>query len=151
MSVLGGIRVGPRALRWTSRRRDDAGASAVEFALVATLLITLLFGIIQYGMYMWAIQAGSHAAREAARRLAVASNCTTLQTYVEDRVDSVATNTPTVTRSVITVNGDDAVTVRIQFHSLDLNFPFVPFINDGAVDESATSRVENTPAAATAC
>ena len=31
---------------WT---RDDSGASAVEFALVAPLLIGLLLGVIEYG------------------------------------------------------------------------------------------------------
>ena len=37
-----------RALR--RRARDDRGAAAVEFALVALLLFTLLFGIIEFGL-----------------------------------------------------------------------------------------------------
>lgn len=31
--------------------RDESGAAAVEFALVASILFTLVFGIIQYGFY----------------------------------------------------------------------------------------------------
>src|SRR5437868_13503743 len=51
------------------RRRGDRGASAVEFALVSPLLFTLLFGIIDYGLYFadaLSVQQGvSDAAREA--------------------------------------------------------------------------------------
>lgn len=32
-------------------RRAESGASAVEFALVSTVLFVVLFGIIQYGMF----------------------------------------------------------------------------------------------------
>ena len=50
-------------------RRADRGASAVEFALVSPLLFTLLFGIIDYGLYFadaLSVQQGvSDAAREA--------------------------------------------------------------------------------------
>ena len=53
------------------RRGDERGAAAVEFALVGVLLFTLLFGILQFGMWFWAWQAGGHAAREAARVAAV--------------------------------------------------------------------------------
>jgi TadE-like protein len=66
----------PRALGRTVRRaigggcfRKDRGASAVEFALVSPLLFTLLFGIIDYGLYFadaLAVQQGvADAAREA--------------------------------------------------------------------------------------
>jgi Flp pilus assembly protein TadG len=48
----------PRGVRSTGRRaigqrrrREDRGASAVEFALVSPLLFTLLFGAIDYGLY----------------------------------------------------------------------------------------------------
>ena len=32
-----------------SLRHDEAGASLVEFTVIATLLFTLLFGIIEFG------------------------------------------------------------------------------------------------------
>src|SRR5947209_4370072 len=51
------------------RRQGDRGASAVEFALVSPLLFTLLFGVIDYGLYfadVLSVQQGvSDAAREA--------------------------------------------------------------------------------------
>ncbi|GEP33138.1 hypothetical protein NSZ01_09060 [Nocardioides szechwanensis] len=54
-----------------SRRRDD-GAAAVEFALVAPLLILLLMGIIGYGYMLSFRQSISQAAAEGARAAAVA-------------------------------------------------------------------------------
>jgi hypothetical protein len=61
------------------RRREDRGASAVEFALVSPLLFTLLFGAIDYGLYFadaLTVQQGvSDAAREATLSVgSVASN-----------------------------------------------------------------------------
>jgi len=46
---------------------DDAGSSAVEFALVLMLLVVLLFGIIQYGYTFFEYIQVAHAAREAVR------------------------------------------------------------------------------------
>lgn len=55
----------------TARRRDDNGASAVEFALVLPLLVLLLFGIISYGVMLSFRQSLSQAAAEGARAAAV--------------------------------------------------------------------------------
>ena len=41
----------------------------------------------------------------------------------------------------------DTVVVTVEFRSYDLNLPFVPFIGDGVVKSSATSRVDYAPAA----
>lgn len=47
------------------------------------------------------------------------------------------------------------VRVTITYNSIDLHFPFVPFINNGAVSETAVARVENystlVPGKWTAC
>ncbi len=55
----------------TRAARHEHGAAAVEFALVLVLLLTLLFGIIQYGFYFYSASTGSAAAREALRRASV--------------------------------------------------------------------------------
>ena len=51
--------------------RDQRGASAVEFALVAPLLIGLLLGIIQYGSLFLLQTRMNDTARDTVRRLAV--------------------------------------------------------------------------------
>ena len=53
------------------RRRDQHGAAAVEFALVAPLLLVLVFGVISYGYMLSFRQALSQAAAEGARAAAV--------------------------------------------------------------------------------
>ena len=50
-----------------SRVRRDSGAAAVEFALVATVLFTLLFGTIQFGFTFWEYIQVAHSAREGVR------------------------------------------------------------------------------------
>lgn len=53
------------------RGRDEEGAAAVEFALVAPLVLLLLFGIIGYGFLLSFRQAISQGAAEGARSAAV--------------------------------------------------------------------------------
>ena len=52
---------------------DRSGASAAEFGLVLPLLILLLFGIIDGGRYMWAINRAEKAAQMGVR-MAVVTN-----------------------------------------------------------------------------
>ena len=52
-------------------RLGDRGGAAVEFALVAPILLALVFGIIQFGMVMFVQNNMMNAAREAARQHAV--------------------------------------------------------------------------------
>jgi Flp pilus assembly protein TadG len=48
-------------------RRDEGGASLVEFALVAPLLLLLLFGVADFGRFIAASSAINSASREGAR------------------------------------------------------------------------------------
>lgn len=129
-----------------SRRRDERGAAAVEFALVALVFFTLLFGIIQFGIWFWSWQQGAHAAREASRIAAVnpcvAGNITTAAQDALDGapIDGVAT--VSVTKPSPVKVGED-ISVRIQFSAADMGF--FPFF-DPAIDKTATSRIENVPA-----
>jgi Flp pilus assembly protein TadG len=49
----------------------ERGAAAVEFALVLPLLVILLLGIIDFGLYYYNDLQLTHAARDAARYLSV--------------------------------------------------------------------------------
>jgi len=48
-------------------RRGDAGAAAVEFALVVPILLILVFGIVDFGLAMFSQNLVGNAAREGAR------------------------------------------------------------------------------------
>jgi Flp pilus assembly protein TadG len=131
------------------RRRNQQGAAAVEFALLAPIVLLLAFGIIQYGLYFWADQGGSDAARDAARSSAVGTptDCPTFTSGVKSPIDKMGNNF-TITRSYSDTNGDgrvspgDSVTVTVSFDSIDLHIPFLPFISDGRVSSTAKARVE---------
>ncbi len=138
-----------------SNRLDERGAAAIEFALTAVLFITLVFGIIQYSLYFWSTQSAANAAREAARRGAVGETCAALQARTDTSVklahsaitvsrryyDAAVTNFETATAGTAATGKN--VRVSVVYNSVDLNFPFVPFIGGGAVTEVAVARVEN--------
>lgn len=48
--------------------KSTLGGSMVEFALIAPLLFVLLFGIIEFGFYLYNWQVLTNATREGARR-----------------------------------------------------------------------------------
>jgi len=68
--------------RSTSPRSDERGASAVEFALICSLLFILVFGIIQFGFALNRTQGLQAGAREGARAASVGNT----QADVADRV-----------------------------------------------------------------
>lgn len=53
------------------RLREEKGASAVEFAIVASLLLMILFGIIQFGIAYNRVQGLNSAGREGARAASI--------------------------------------------------------------------------------
>jgi Flp pilus assembly protein TadG len=62
--------------------RAQNGATAVEFALVAPVFLTLLFGIIEFGHALWAQQALQQTAISGARCMALPqSACASAGTY----------------------------------------------------------------------
>ena len=69
-----------------SQLRTDRGAAAVEFALIATFLLTLLFGIIEFGRIYSELEVLNSAAREGARAAAVRGDADA----VEDAVAQAA-------------------------------------------------------------
>ena len=136
-------------------RRTERGVVAVEFALVMIPLVVLLFGAIQYGLYFWAMQGGSDIARTAARDSAVGDlttvTCADFRAGIRDQINQLASDgtTATITRTFVDAqsppNGldpGDQVQISIRFKSTDLHFPFIPFIHDGVVTSTVTSRVD---------
>lgn len=72
--------VGPRRTRRASGEDVERGAAAVEFALVGTLLLMLVFGILQYGLYFNDSLNAHQGVRESARMAVVGTKpaaCTT--------------------------------------------------------------------------
>ena len=103
-----------------AKLRNEKGASAVEFALVLPIFISVIFGIFQFGIAFNNWIAITHAAREGARLAAV-------KQYDEQRVRDSA---PSVQIQSITVSGQGGsigspVTVRVTGNVLNIEIPFV--------------------------
>ncbi|MGH8891918.1 MAG: TadE family protein [Actinomycetes bacterium] len=130
-----------RRLRW--RSRPDEGAAAVEFALVSILLITLVFGIIQYGYYFFQLNAGTSAAREAARLAAVGlDDCDSWGDESKDRASGVDTDSLTYSLSfepaTPTVGGKAVVQVSFPPSRFGPGIP----LPSGDIFQQAKIRVE---------
>ena len=74
--------------------KNQNGASAVEFAIIAPLLFVLLFGIVEFGFLLYNKAMITNAAREGARagiifnttRLSEAGICQVVLDYCEDHL-----------------------------------------------------------------
>jgi hypothetical protein len=77
-----------------------------------------------------------------------------VKSQINDLTGSGAT--ATITRSYqqqspTEVQVGDTVIVSVKFKSVDLHFPFIPFIHGGMVTASAQSRVDYVPAQPQTC
>lgn len=131
----------------------------MEFALILIPILIVLFGLIQYGLYFYSAQTGSGTANTAVRQIAV-GNCQTqadLEAYVDDLLGAAATSAATVVRTYTNPDGTTpadpqpanvgiggTVTLTISFDTLNMNFPFVPFLNNAVVTREVQARVEDT-------
>ncbi len=56
------------------RREQRRGAAVVEYAFAVSIVLLMLFAIIEYGRYVMYVQIAENAAREAARDAVVGTN-----------------------------------------------------------------------------
>lgn len=104
--------------------RRARGAAVVEFAVVLPLLLTILFGIIEYGWVFMVRQTLQTAAREGCR-IAVLQTTTTPYTNVLDRISQVmeptGLTTYTVSMTHATVaNPIETVVVEVPYDDVSL-------------------------------
>lgn len=127
-------------MRWVSRWpkwAEDRGAAALEFAILAPLLLVLIAGIVEFGRMYQAQLAVTSAAREGARSLAV-------DKWNEPLVRSAAYpygNKVTITRSV----NSDSVDVSVKYQwAWSPSFPIgrLPLGGPPLLEGRATMRKE---------
>ncbi len=138
--------------RAAGRRPRRSGASAVEFALIAPFLVTLILGMIEFGRVMMVEQILVNAAREGARAAVLpgssASNARTVVTnYLSS--SSITLSNPT---SQVSVSPDPStstpgtaitVTITVPFNNLSW-LPFSVFMGGKSLSGSAVMRLEST-------
>lgn len=137
----------------SQRLREQHGVAMVEFALIATVLFVLIFGIVYLGRYINYQMDETHLANEAARYAAVGqlpSGCaSTLASCVRSQANAeLLSGSSDVTQaiSVCVANGTggsgnvgDPVTVTVKSQ-----YSFIPLLKIAPVTdtETATMRLE---------
>ena len=114
-------------IQQTARRRRAQrarGAAVVEFAVVLPLLLTILFGIMEYGWVFMVRQTLQTAAREGAR-IAVLQTSTSPYTSVLSRVSSVMAPTGLTGYSVSMTHATvadpvETITVTVPYSEVSL-------------------------------
>jgi Flp pilus assembly protein TadG len=140
---------------------DERGSAALEFGIVAPMVLMFIFGIIQYGYLYWSLETASAGAREAARQLIVGTDegCVTAQAAAKADVPAVGSTPPAVHVVYHDPSGavtggpvvGGIVTVSVSFATLDLSLPFLPMPAGGTVSQHQSGRVESIPAVPLAC
>lgn len=102
---------------------DERGAVAVEFALVLPLLVMLVTGIIQFGLYYNAKLTLTHAVREGARAAVVGADPQGTVETASEGLELTDVDAPPCKV------GDENVSVTA---STDFDFS-IPFVDLGAV------------------
>ena len=115
------------AWRWL---RHQGGGAAVEFSLVIMTMFLLLFGITEFGWYMWTVNALQQTAIQGARCMGVlASSCASGTAYSSSRtlsyVQSVAsTYGVTVPSAGVTLSTAASCGGAVGFSSVTINYTF---------------------------
>jgi Flp pilus assembly protein TadG len=146
-----------------SPRRQEEGVALVEFALVAPLLLVILFGMLDFGRtFNYWIDA-THLANEGARWAVVNKNPAssgTLQDYIQQQADTDelrnggSSAVPSALEVCISFPNGATVGNPVQV-TASLTYNWLPFLSEQAlggltsttVSSSSTMRLEAPPTA----
>lgn len=100
-------------------RQDRSGASALEFALVAPVLVMLIFGIIEAGRLLYAQHAMGYAVSKAARQAMIHPDYTAedARALASKHMSLFNTDGLVVTMSDETLNGN-------EYRRIEMSYPY---------------------------
>jgi Flp pilus assembly protein TadG len=110
----------------TSLARCRAATSAIEFAIVAPILILLLFGMVAYGIYLGASHSIQQIAADAARTAVAGLDESERVSLADSYIDHNVSGYPFIEKSKLALdigdNPDDAneFVVAIRYDARDL-------------------------------
>jgi Flp pilus assembly protein TadG len=145
----------------------DRGAAVVEFALILTLLISLLAGIFEFGRAFWYYDALTKATRDGARLMSVSDKATIASAGVQAAKDAVVFALADPDRGAgvpgVTTDNVDVVCLSAAFDPgpacadgtapggvrVQINYPiaigqFIPFLIGATSSYSATLAPHTT-------
>jgi len=116
---------------------NNSGASALEFAILLPVFVTMLLGTVQVGMLFYQAGTVQHALEDTAREVMVQSSMTSgqIETSIRSRLQDLVSNEVVVTYSVETVGEASVANINASF-TLDLFIPFVPAFSVPMVAET---------------
>src|SRR5206468_651125 len=136
----GRMRRSMRRDRRTGQLEDqgEQGTAAVEFALIMTLLLAIVFGTVQFGIAFSKFNVYTGAAREGARYAAVrclpdsSTGCT--NALIAAKVTSTAVGYPigpgSPSGDIVCTSSNIGSFVTVSWaQSISVNIPFVPGMN----------------------
>ena len=119
------------------RHRED-GAAAVEFALVAMLFFTLIFGAIQFGYTFFEYISVTHAAREGARWAALGADAGMVQAHALAASPGLDPD-----RVSISIDNPASTSVRVSITYLRTELVPVPdVVLPASISSAAVLRLE---------
>ncbi|MDH3606693.1 MAG: pilus assembly protein [Acidimicrobiia bacterium] len=113
-----------------SLRKSDRGAAMVEFAIIAPLLLLVVFGIIEFGRAYNAQNSLTHAAREGAREYAISQDAVAGEAIAKAAATSLDSTqiTATLTGCDSADQGGGAASVTLAY-PFQLQIAFLPISN----------------------
>lgn len=122
-----------------SRKRNERGAVAVEFALVLPILVALVLGIVEFGRAYNAQISITHAAREAARTMAIQDDPAAARAAAINAAPSL---TPALTDGQITVSPADCTVGATASVTIQYNVTFISGWFGPGVDLTGTAAMQ---------
>ena len=140
MKIISGSRK-----RW---RASSAGQAATEFAMIATVLFLLMFGLMTLGSAVYSYNTISSAAREAVRYAAVHS-ATSAVPATNDQIKQVAKNYAqgvSLADTDVTISwpADPNPDMRLPDAQVQISYTYnlrIPFMSPVSLGLSSTSRM----------
>ena len=121
-------------------RCRQRGAAIVEFALVAMVFLTLLIGVMEFGRWLFTLNAAGEATRLGARLAVVCSNASADTANIKTRMRGILSSVTDAQISIqynpsagcntdwtATTNRCESVTVQLSGATFT---PFIPFLGD---------------------
>ena len=129
---------------------NQKGATAVEFAIVLSLLITLIFGIIEFGLFIFNRQIITNAAREGARSGIIARAVRLPDSEIKKKVREYAAQYLITFGDDVLTDDDIVIPARCLKFQCDLEvqvnykykFLFLSNMGIGSIDLQATSAMK---------
>lgn len=128
---------------------DETGAAAVEFALLAPLLLAIVFAIITYGLYFTVVIAVTEAAAVGARASVPGLDCTERSSLATAAVQTFFTSygpflSPETAVTSAVCNGDGVFRLSVTYKITTLNLGLMSsFLPVPTADPSATVSVSD--------